>query len=98
MAYSSPVPGRYRGDEILAVSSSAVTLAAVAAGANFVSVRVVGNDVRMRGNGVAPTSAAGQLLKADEVFEWPGKPEELLLLRFIRVSADATLDVAYYRV
>ena len=98
MAYFSPAPSRYRGDEILAVSSAAVTLANVPSGANFVIIRVVSNDVRMRGNDQVPTAGAGQLLKAGEIFEWPGKPEELSMLRFIRVSADATLDVAYYRV
>lgn len=98
MAYFSPAPGRYRGDEILAVSSVAVSLASVPAGANYVIIRIVGNDVRMRGNGVAPTAGAGQLLKAGEIFEWPGKPEEISALQFIRVSADATLDTAYYRV
>lgn len=98
MAYSSPAPGRYRGDEIVTVSSSAVGLAAVPAGANYVQIRVVGADVRMRGGGTDPTAAAGQLLKSGEVFEWPGKPEELALLKFIAVSADASLDVAYYRV
>lgn len=97
MAYFSPAPGRYRGDEIVAVSTTAVGLTPPA-GANFVQIRIIGNDVRMRGNSVDPTSGAGQLLKATEVFEWPGKPEELSLLKFIRVSADATLDVAYYRV
>lgn len=98
MAYFSPAPGRYRGDEILAVSSTPVGLASVPSGANMVLIRVVGNDIRMRGNDVDPTAGAGQLLKANEIFEWPGKPEELQMLKFIRVSADATLDVAYYRV
>lgn len=98
MAYFSPAPGRYRGDEILVVSSAAVSLAGIPAGANYIMARVVSNDVRMRGNGVAPTAGAGQLLKAGEIFEWPGKPEELALLQFIATGSDATLDVAYYRV
>lgn len=98
MAYTSPAPGRYRGDEIVTVSASAVGLSDVPAGANYVQIRVVDADVRMRGGGTDPTDAAGQLLKAGEVFEWPGKPEELGLLKFIAVTTDATLDVAYYRV
>jgi hypothetical protein len=64
------------------------------AAANSAIFRCETADVRWRDDGTNPTSTAGYLLKAGEELPYDGN---LNSLKFIRVSADATLDASYYR-
>lgn len=92
------------GDEMITVSTVAIgpTLSKLKLGsgdspltANNALFRVETNDVRWRDTGTAPTSSVGTLLKAGESMVYDGPVNKI---QFIRVSADATVSAAYYRV
>jgi hypothetical protein len=96
VSYVSPTPAKQNGAEQLTVSSSAVGLASIPAGANKALIRVSTANIRWRGDGTNPTSSAGMPQYVDDEFEIIGG---LAAYKFIRSGAsDATLDVAYYRV
>lgn len=79
--------------EQITVSTTVKTLGTGHGGSNFAFVTCETNDVRWRDDGTDPTASVGQLLKAGQTLGYDGQPEDL---RFIRVSADATLDVTSY--
>lgn len=80
------------GYQQLTVSGSAVGLT-VPKGASSARIQVSGGTgVRYRDDGTNPTSAVGIPKNAVE-FTYNGN---LNTIKFIRVSTDATLDIAYY--
>jgi hypothetical protein len=54
------------------------------------------NDVRFRFDGGDPTDTVGHLLQAEQNLEIHGK-ENLMQLKFIRTSSDATVQCTYAR-
>lgn len=94
-AYEDYIPTAY---EQLSVSSSAVGLTASkykpAQGhpANLALIRCSTANVRWRDDGTDPTASVGVPLNAGEILNYEG---DLSKVKFIRQSADATLDVAY---
>ena len=96
MSYVSPTPRKQVGAEQLTVSSTSVPLASVPAGANYALIRVSAANVRWRGDGTDPSATVGMPQYVDDEFELIGA---LGRYEFIRKdAADATLDVAYYRI
>lgn len=91
-----PYDGRIRraptGYQQLTVSSTAVGLT-VPSGSDFANVRCSTAGVRYRDAGVDPTASVGQVLNAGEILNYDGA---LGSIKFIRQSADATLDITYY--
>jgi hypothetical protein len=82
--------------QTITVSSSAVGLTPPTSGApSYALIQCETNNVRWRDDGTNPTAAVGQLLSAGGILKYDGP---LSLLKFIRVSADATLSVSYYSV
>jgi hypothetical protein len=86
----------------LAVSTVAVSLVlptaaqnatANVSAPNYALIVCETNDVRWRDDGTNPTSSVGSLLKAGQSLKYNGP---LASIKFIRVSADATLDVNFY--
>ena len=88
------------GSQQLTVSATAVGLTVPGPsggipGPNFAVIRCSTANVRFDDN-TSPTSAAGVPLLATEILKYDGS---LGAVKFIRSStADATLDIAYYRV
>jgi hypothetical protein len=79
------------GYQQLTISSSAVALT-IPAGAVYAWVRIESNDVRWLDTGSNPSASVGMPMKANEETEFDG---DIYALRFIRQSADATLNVEY---
>lgn len=83
-----------KGYEQVTVSTTAVALT-VPSGATKAVVKVVAQPARFRDDGVAPTSAVGFLLAADDVLEIYG--DSLRQASFIRSGGtNAVLEVLYY--
>ena len=67
----------------------------VPAGARLALLRTEGQDIRFRGDGVAPTASEGLLLKTtDGLFPYTG---DLSNFRAIETTASATLFICYFR-
>lgn len=83
-----------RGYQQLTVSSTAVSLT-IPAGkrVTFALVRCSTANVRYRDDGTDPTATVGEPLLAGEVLEYDAN---VAAVKFIRQSADATLDISYY--
>lgn len=85
------------GFQKLTVSSAAVALTVPTTDdgitARTAAIVCESNDVRWRDDGVDPDSSTGMLLTANSDMIYDAKLPEL---RFIRVSADAVIDIAYY--
>jgi hypothetical protein len=60
---------------------------------NNVLIRCATANVRWRDDGTDPTASVGVPLNAGEVLSYDGNPQAI---KFIRQSADATLDIAMY--
>ena len=70
------------------------TALTVPPGAQFCWMKCTGQNVRWRDDGTNPTSTVGVLMQTtDHAIWYAGK---LSKLKFIQVSATATLDVLYY--
>lgn len=89
--------------EQITVSSTAVgfttaTFAPSGSGkADMAVVDVETNAIRYRADGLNPTAAVGSPIAASGSFTVCGQAS-IQVVRFIRQTADATLDVHYYRV
>lgn len=86
--------GNYQGT----VSSTAVTLAtiigtSIPSGSKFALVSF-SNAVRYRDDGTNPTASVGFPIAAST--PWKFDESDLTTVKFIRQSADATVDVAFY--
>lgn len=86
--------GKPLGYQQLTVSSTAVALT-VPTNAEAALVDVESNDVRWRDDGTNPTASVGKYLSSGTHYTFIGA-EELAALKFIRVSADAKLNITYY--
>ena len=82
-----------RGFEKLSISSSAVNLTVPARAQSFLGYLET-NDVRIRTDGTDPDATTGTLIKAGSQILLGS--EELKTHKFIRVSADATLNGHFY--
>lgn len=89
------------GFEQITVSSTAIGCTASkinpgsgVAGANYALFRCETSDVRWRDDGVDPTASVGYLLRTNEELVYDG---QLSKIKFIRATADATIDASYYR-
>ena len=68
----------------------------IPAGANLVVVRVEGQTVRYRDDGIAPSSGSGQpILTTDPPLVYEGT---LSAIQFIQASSSATLDATFYKI
>lgn len=67
----------------------------VPAGANLALIDAVGQNVRWRDDGTAPTTTVGMLLLKDTPFEYSG---DLSAIQFIEVTSGADLNVSYYKI
>lgn len=86
------------GYQQLTVSSAAVGLTLPAAsnnvtGPRYAVIRCATANVRWRDDGTNPSATVGVPLNVGEILEYDGN---LSAIKFIRVSADATLDISYY--
>ena|SRR5438132_7979366 len=89
------------GHQQLTVSNTAVSLTPSPAGSRPMHALIyVGTDaIRWRADGTAPTAAIGILVPAGGYIDWTDPQGNYLGLiaraQFIRVTTDATLDIAY---
>lgn len=81
--------------EKMTVSNTAIAFANVPTDAHKAIVTVEGNDVRYRldGDTSAPTATDGMPIAAGQTVAFVGA---LARVRFIRKSADATLQITYF--
>ena len=94
MAGRPSIPNGY---EQIAVSSAVKSLTppnATTGGIPHYALIRTDQDIRWRDDGTNPSASVGMVLKANEVLLYDGKMQTL---RLIRVSADATVDVSYYK-
>lgn len=63
---------------------------------NLAVVKVAGDQIRAWCNGDTPTSSVGMLYEVGDEFEIVGK-DNIRNFKAIRVTADATLSIQYYR-
>lgn len=82
-----------RGFQQITDLSVAVGLTPPAGGASVALLNVVGQNVRWRDDGVAPTAAVGMLLVVGDEFTYQG---DLTKLKLIEVVSGAELNVSYY--
>lgn len=92
------VPGNLKpmGFQKLAVSSTAVALTVPSSGglrARFAVFICESDACRWRDDGVSPTASDGMLFPNGSDWTYDGKLDQI---RFIRVTTDAQVDVAYY--
>jgi hypothetical protein len=82
----------------VAASGGTATLFAPATGkrARSVLLTVETDDIRVRYDGVDPTASDGHLITSGGSFRLEGC-DNITRLRFIRVTADATIQVTYER-
>jgi len=59
----------------------------------FALIQAVGQNVRWRDDGAAPTAAVGMILHAGETFPYYG---DIKAIRFIETAASAELNVSVY--
>lgn len=82
----------------LASLGSATLLSSAGAipnGTTFVFLTVEGQAVRMRDDGVAPTSSIGLLLPIGG--PWPYSSLTMTNLQFIQTASSSVIDACYYR-
>ena len=95
------MPSNQIGWEVLAVSTSAVTL--TPGDAKHAIIRVTGAPVRWRADGTAPTSTVGMYADVGQFLEWMelqnsygGFLRKVQFIRDTSAGADASLEVAYF--
>lgn len=88
--YSTPVSGGQMGLNV--TTATALTVPATARAA---LVSVEGNSVRWRDDGTNPTASVGQLIPVGSIVTFLG--DSMSAVKFIQVSATATLNVSYYK-
>lgn len=83
-----------KGYEKLVVSSTAIALAAVPAGASLALIYAADADARWRDDGINPTAGNGIPLLDGSGLLYDGS---LSAIKFIRqAGTDVTLDISYY--
>ncbi len=82
------------GFETLSVGDAAVALASVPVTAVRAFITVQDDEIRFRADGSAPSSSVGHLLTPDDVLLLESAAD-LASVKFIRVTADATISVSY---
>lgn len=75
------------------ISAATPISAIVPAGASKVLIKVEGQPVRWRDDGVDPTTTIGMLIDVGDEFWYTG---QVKALRFIETAASATLNLAFY--
>lgn len=74
--------------------SAATALSSIPAGATRAVLQAEGQNVRWRDDGTNPSSTAGMLIFAGQLFEYTGA---LAAIKFIEVAAGGKLNVSYYK-
>ena len=88
--------------ESITVSSTSIGFTATkivpsgSAPAIYASCTLETNSIRYRADGLAPSATVGQLVTAGQIVEVCGS-QNIQVVRFIRQSADGTLQCHYYR-
>lgn len=75
------------------ISAATPISAIVPSGASKVLIKVEGQPVRWRDDGVDPTTTIGMLIDVGDEFWYTG---QVKALRFIETAASATLNLAFY--
>ena len=90
----TPVGPSYAAFESVTVSSTAVSLPMAKLGFDNALITVETDQVRFRLDAIAPTSSVGHLLDAGDTLIL-NSADQIVKIRFIRVTSDATLRVSY---
>lgn len=75
------------------ISTATAIASVVPAGATRVLIKVTGQPVRWRDDGVDPTASVGMLIDVGDELWYTG---QVRALRFIETAASAVLDMAFY--
>ena len=88
-----------KGFRTLAISSTAKLLSEATGGIPSNAIRaiisVATDAIRWRDDGAAPTASVGIYVAANASIELPSR-QAILAFQAIRVTTDATLNIAYY--
>lgn len=91
-----PAARKPQGYRQQTVSTTAVPLSNVPASAVYALILVEGDSVRVRDDGVAPTSSAGMPFAATAKIELHSRKQINDFLAIRSGSGDATLNISYY--
>ncbi len=84
-----------KGFRTLAVSTTAVALPTIPSNATRAIINVATDAIRWRDDGTAPTASVGMPVAANASIELLSR-ESILAFKAIRVTTDASLNIAYY--